>query len=57
LQFEADPAIHAGLKVVANGNVIDGTLAGLLADRHEFEAQLLRQLESPTDTTPSEPAS
>lgn len=44
--FEADPAIRAGLKIVANGNVIDGTLAGLLADRVEFEARLLRQLEA-----------
>jgi len=43
--FEADPAISAGLKIVANGNVIDGTLAGLLADRAVIEARLLRQLE------------
>ncbi len=45
-RFEADAAIPAGLKVVAQGNVIDGTLAGLLADRAEIEARLLRQLES-----------
>ena len=45
-RFEADAAIGAGLKVVAEGNVIDGTLAGLLADRAEFEARLLRHLES-----------
>jgi len=44
-RFEADTDVPAGLKVVAEGNVIDGTLAGLLADRAEFEAQLLRQLE------------
>jgi hypothetical protein len=43
--FEADAAIAAGLKVVANGNAIDGTLAGLLADRPAIEARLLRQLE------------
>ena len=43
--FKADPAIRAGLKVMAQGNVIDGTLAGLLDDRVDFEAQLLRQLE------------
>ena len=36
------PAIAAGLKVVADGNVIDGTLDGLLADRADFEARLLR---------------
>ncbi len=44
-RFEADAEVPAGLKVVAGGNVIDGTLAGLLADRAEFEARLLRQLE------------
>ena len=44
-RFEADAAIAAGLKVMSDGNVIDGTLAGLLADRTEFEARLLRQLE------------
>jgi hypothetical protein len=45
-QFEADAAIVAGLKVAADGNVIDGTLAGLLADRAEFESRLLRHLEA-----------
>ncbi|MGZ5187539.1 MAG: hypothetical protein ACXWCO_20805 [Caldimonas sp.] len=44
-RFEADPAIAAGLKVVADGNVIDGTLEGLLADRADFETRLLRALE------------
>jgi len=43
--FEVDATIAAGLKVVANGNAIDGTLAGLLADRPAIEARLLRQLE------------
>ena len=43
--FEADPAIDAGLKVRCGGNVIDGTLAGLLADRAEIEARLLHRLE------------
>lgn len=43
--FEADAAIGAGLKVTANGNVIDGTLGGLLADRPAIEAGLLRRLE------------
>jgi hypothetical protein len=44
--FEADASIGAGLKIAADGNVIDGTLAGLLADRAEFEARLLRRLET-----------
>lgn len=43
--FEADPSLAAGLKVLAGGNVIDGTLTALLADRAEFEARLLRRLE------------
>ena len=47
-QFEADPAISAGLRVSAAGNVIDGTLGGLLAERAEFEARLLRLLEEPS---------
>jgi vacuolar-type H+-ATPase subunit H len=43
--FDADTTITAGLKVLANGNAIDGTLAGLLAGRAEIEARLLRLLE------------
>jgi hypothetical protein len=37
--------IVAGLRVAAGGNVVDGTLAGLLEDRAQVGAQLLRQLE------------
>ena len=44
-QFEPDPVIAAGLKIVAQGNIIDATLAGLLADRAEFESRALRLLE------------
>ena len=47
-RFEADASIRGGLKVVANGNVVDGTLDGLLADRPAIEARLLRELESPS---------
>jgi hypothetical protein len=43
---EADDRIAAGLEVMADGNVIDGTLGGLLADRADIEARLLRQLEA-----------
>ncbi|MEO8754538.1 MAG: hypothetical protein ABI624_17845 [Casimicrobiaceae bacterium] len=42
----ADPLARAGLKIVAAGNVIDGTLAGLTQDRAEIGALLLRELES-----------
>lgn len=45
-QFQADAAIAAGLKIGVDGNVIDGTLAGLLADRAAIEARLLRLLET-----------
>jgi len=39
--FAADAAIGAGLKIAALGNVIDGTIAGLLTDRAEIGARLL----------------
>jgi hypothetical protein len=45
-QFIADPKIAAGLKVGARGNVIDSTLAGLLADRAAIGGELLRALEA-----------
>jgi hypothetical protein len=44
-RFEADASIEAGLKIVAGSNVIDGTTAGLIADRAEIEARLLHRLE------------
>jgi hypothetical protein len=44
-QFLADAAIRAGLKISAGANVIDGTLAGLLADRADVAARLLRHME------------
>jgi hypothetical protein len=43
--FVADPAIVAGLRIAASGNVVDGTLGGLIADRAEVGARLLRNLE------------
>lgn len=47
-RFDADPKLLAGLKVICDGNVIDGTLEGLLADRADFESRLLRRLEPST---------
>lgn len=44
-EFVVDDAARAGLKVAAGGNVIDGTLAGLTADRAEIGAKLLAALE------------
>jgi len=46
-QFVADATIQAGLKVAAGGIAIDATLDGLLADRDEIGAGLLRHLERP----------
>ena len=43
--FVADARIEAGLRIAAGGNVIDATLGGLLADRAEVGAKLMRQLE------------
>ncbi len=43
--FVVDTGIAAGLRIASGGNVVDGTLAGLIADRVEVGAQLLRYLE------------
>lgn len=45
LRFDEDAALRAGLRVEAGANIVDGSLAGLLADPADFEAQLLRLLE------------
>ena len=44
-QLLLDVAARAGLKIIAEGNVMDGTLSGLLADRSEIGAKLLQRLE------------
>jgi vacuolar-type H+-ATPase subunit H len=44
-EFAADTDIDAGMRIVAGGNVVDGTLAGMVADRDDIGAKLLRQLE------------
>jgi hypothetical protein len=43
---EASEGIRAGLKISGNGNVVDGTLEGLLADRSEIGGRLLQILEA-----------
>ena len=43
--FVADAGIPAGLRISAGGNVVDGSLAGLVNDRIDVGAQLLRHLE------------
>jgi hypothetical protein len=44
-EFVADAALRAGMKIAAAGNVVDATLAGLVADRVEIGASLLKHLE------------
>ena len=44
-EFVADAALRAGMKITAAGNVVDATLAGLVADRVELGASLLKHLE------------
>lgn len=44
-EFVLDPDARAGLRIAAGGNVIDGTQAGLTADRAEIGARLLQLLE------------
>jgi hypothetical protein len=43
--FDNDDGIVAGLRIAAGGNVVDGTLAGLVDDRAEVGARMLRHLE------------
>ena len=43
--FAADPRVDAGLRIAAGGNVVDATLAGLLADRDEIGGRLIGLLE------------
>ncbi len=46
--FTLDAALGAGLRVAANGNVVDATLAGLTAERDEIGARLLGDHGGPT---------
>ena len=43
--FAGDASIAAGLRIAADGNVVDGTLAGLGADRAALGARLLGLVE------------
>jgi hypothetical protein len=43
--FTDDAALDAGMRIGAGGNVIDGTLAGIVADRATIGARLLGLLE------------
>jgi hypothetical protein len=45
-QFTLDARIAAGLRIMAAGNVVDATLAGLLADRDEIGGALIGLLEA-----------
>jgi len=43
-EFSEDAALGAGLRFLADGNVVDATLGGLLADREAIGASLLGEL-------------
>jgi hypothetical protein len=43
--FATDPHIAAGLRIVEGGNIVDGTLDGLLCDRSAIGSRLLRLLD------------
>jgi hypothetical protein len=45
-ELVADSRVRGGLKVAADGNALDGTVAGLLADPTEIGALLLREIEA-----------
>lgn len=45
LAWDTDLGMAAGLKVVAAGNTVDGSLQGLLAESDDVDAALLHQLE------------
>lgn len=44
-RLEPDPAMAAGLRLAADGNLIDATLHGLLADRDEIGGRLIGLLD------------
>jgi hypothetical protein len=41
LQFNPEPGLVAGIRITADGTSVDGSLAGLLADRNAIEALIL----------------
>lgn len=43
-ELVADPALDAGLRIHGGGAVLDGSVAGLLADRRAVEGRLLAEL-------------
>jgi len=50
--FNPDAGVRAGLRIAALGNVIDGTIDGLLADRAEIGARLLHLVDIASKETP-----
>ena len=48
-QMVASDTVPAGISISADGNVVDGTLDGLVADRREIGARLLHHLERGSD--------
>lgn len=52
VQWQHDARIAAGLRIAAGGNVVDATLAGLLADREEVAARLVGLLQDAGEGRP-----
>ena len=48
-QMVASDTVPAGISISADGNIVDGTLDGLVADRREIGARLLHHLERGSD--------
>jgi len=44
LQFNSMPDLSAGIRICADGAIVDGSLQGLMADRTAIEALILAQL-------------
>lgn len=42
--WQADPELRAGLRIVREGNVVDASLQGLLADSDTLAAALLQEM-------------
>ncbi|MDH4061773.1 MAG: hypothetical protein OEU94_13255 [Aquincola sp.] len=55
LRFSEDPAIEAGLRIMSDGNIVDATLGGLLADREDIGGRLVAALDSAAEPPNSLP--
>jgi hypothetical protein len=52
ISFVEDPSLRAGLRIAADGNAVDGTAGGLVADRAEVGSHLLALLADAVEASP-----